>query len=152
MSESTIEQGVLGEGFREASGGAPARAAARVLIVDDSLMIRYRVKHLFAQELDFEVVGEADNGLDAVRLAQTLRPDLVVMDIRMPLMDGVEATLLIKAAQPDTVVIGLSSLKEREVLERFRRSGATDLVEKSGNWRRLVESARRALAPSPVHA
>lgn len=135
----------LGAGQPAVSEEAAPRASCRIVIVDDSLLIRYRVKHLLSHEQDFVVVGEADNGLDGVRLVHALRPDLVIMDIRMPLMDGVEATLLIKSESPDTIVIGLSSLRDPEIQNQFMSSGAADLVEKSGNWHRLVESARRCL-------
>jgi DNA-binding NarL/FixJ family response regulator len=115
------------------------------VIVDDSLLVRYRIKHLLSLQNNLTIVGEADNGWDGVQLVQALKPDLVVMDLRMPLMDGVEATLHIKADCPDTVVIGFSSLKDRDVLEQLLRAGAAELVDKSGNWSYLVESVRRSL-------
>lgn len=135
---------------REGAGGA--RMPLRIVVIDDSLLIRYRVKHVLAKECGLAVVGEAENGLDGVRLVRELRPDMVVMDIKMPLMDGVEATLLIKAEFPDTVVVGLSSLKEREILEQFMSAGAAELVDKSRGWSALVAAIRRCIKPHAASA
>lgn len=122
-----------------------SRSVSRVVIIDDSMLVRYRVKHLLSKEEGLAVVGEAENGLDGVRLVHALRPDLVVMDIKMPLLDGIEATCLIKAAYPDTVVIGFSSLRDRETSRQFLKVGAAGIVDKGMSWQRLVEAVRRCL-------
>lgn len=142
-SLKTICEG--GKETRVADSREGGRQVSRLVIIDDSMLVRYRVKHLFSREADLTVVGEAENGLDGVRLVHALRPDLVVMDIKMPLMDGIEATCLIKAACPDTVVIGFSSLRDREISRQFLKVGAAGLVDKGMSWHRLVETVRRCL-------
>jgi DNA-binding NarL/FixJ family response regulator len=74
------------------------------------------------------------------------------MDIKMPLMDGVEATLLIKSEHPETAVIGLSSLRDPDVISQFLNAGAAELVDKSRSWDALVAAIRRSLRPQAVPA
>lgn len=72
----------------------------RILLVDDTALFRSSVAELVNMQADFEVVGEAENGLEAVEKAHALNPDVVVMDVEMPVMDGVEATRLIREQVP----------------------------------------------------
>jgi CheY-like chemotaxis protein len=90
--------------------GAGPTGKVRVLLVDDLSDIRLVMRLLLEADGRAEVVGEAADGAEAVRLAGELRPDAVVLDLRMPVMDGVSALPLIRAASPGTVVVALSAL------------------------------------------
>ena len=79
----------------------------RVLVVDDHLMVRQGLKAILNAYADIELVGEAGNGEEAVRLVDQLRPAVVVMDLNLPMLDGIEATRQIKSRYPETIVIGL---------------------------------------------
>jgi two-component system, chemotaxis family, protein-glutamate methylesterase/glutaminase len=104
----------------------------RVLIVDDSPTARSLLVAIFSSDADFQVVGEAVNGLEAVELTRKLRPDVVTMDIRMPKMDGFEATKEIMIATPTPIVIVTSShsVHEIEMSLHALRAGALALLEK----------------------
>jgi len=102
--------------------------------------MRCSVSRLIGLETGLEVVGEAVNGQDAVTLTRSLRPDIVIMDINMPVMDGIEATILIMKECPDTLVVGFSSSDEQNSRGRMLKAGAVDLLDK-------CESAS-ALAPT----
>jgi DNA-binding NarL/FixJ family response regulator len=98
--------------------------ALRILLVDDHLLFRKGLARLLTAQPDFEVVGEAADGLEAVEQAQSLHPDLVLMDIRMPNCDGLEATRRIKAYMPDVRVVMLSVSDEEGDLVAAVRYGA----------------------------
>lgn len=96
----------------------------RILLVDDHLLFRKGLARLLDAQPDFEVVGEAADGCEAVSQAQTLRPDVVLMDIRMPNCDGLEATRRIKASMPDVRVVVLTVSEEEQDLVTAVRYGA----------------------------
>ena len=81
----------------------------RILLADDHLVVRMGLAAIIGIENDFELAGEADNGQDAVRLAAELKPDVIIMDLMMPVLDGVGATLRIAAEAPATKVLILTS-------------------------------------------
>ncbi|QTI49809.1 response regulator [Streptomyces nojiriensis] len=108
---------------------APARAI-RVLLVDDQPLVRSGLRVLMADTTDLEVVGEAGTGTDAVRLAAELRPDVVVMDIRMPGMDGIEATGLIAKGTEAVKVLVLTTFDEDDHVYGALRAGASGFAVK----------------------
>ncbi|MER5889592.1 response regulator transcription factor [Streptomyces sp. NPDC001941] len=104
--------------------------AVRVLLADDQPLVRSGLRVLIADAPDIAVVGEAGTGAEAVRLAAELRPDVVVMDIRMPGMDGIEATARIGAALPDTRVLMLTTFDDDEYVYGSLRAGASGFLVK----------------------
>ncbi|MDP2169360.1 MAG: chemotaxis-specific protein-glutamate methyltransferase CheB [Rhodocyclaceae bacterium] len=104
----------------------------RILIADDSRVISQLLKIIFESESDMQVVGIAADGREAVRLAQELRPDVMTMDIRMPVMDGFEATRLIMSSQPVPIVVISASVDDAELRTTFRaiEEGALAVIEK----------------------
>jgi signal transduction histidine kinase/ActR/RegA family two-component response regulator len=138
------------EAQAEAAQGARALAAGRsyrVLFADDHKVIRQGLVAMLQGQQDIQVVGEAANGLEAVELARSLRPDVVVMDVSMPEMDGVEATRRIKAEQPAVRVIGLSMLEEEEIAERMRQAGAEAFINKAESSAMLLRAIYGLSAP-----
>lgn len=104
----------------------------RVLIVDDHQIMREGLARLFEFESDIEVVGEAPDGPEAIALADKLRPDVVLMDVNLGEMDGVEATRRILAADPEIKIIGLSMHVDRSVANAMRDAGAVAYLTKRG--------------------
>lgn len=104
----------------------------RILIAEDSNVVGLLLKTIFEQESDMEVVGQAMNGLDAVRMALELKPDIVTMDIRMPVMDGFEATREIMTHIPLPIVVISTSINDAELQTSFRaiEEGALAVIEK----------------------
>jgi signal transduction histidine kinase len=105
-------------------------APIRVLIVDDHAIIRQGLRTILEGYDDVTVVGEAGNGVEAVSMAAEVMPDIIVMDLNMPTMDGIEATKQIKADQPSVVVIGLSVNLSTQVVEAMKSAGASAFVSK----------------------
>lgn len=113
----------------------------RVLIVDDDGGFRQRVKGLLASEPDMEIVGEAAGGEEGVLKARTLKPTVVLMDVRMPGLNGLEATRRIKDRLPDASVIILTMFDLEEYREAASTSGASGFVVK----KRLIEDLLLAI-------
>ena len=141
----------MGEATRKASpaagGREPRRFIAkakkiRVLLVDDHVILRQGVIQLLNAEPDIEVVGEATEGRAVVWLARQLLPDVVIMDVSLPGMNGMQATRAIRAALPEVQVIGLSMFEDKELGEAMREAGAVSYVSKMGPSNALIAAIR----------
>lgn len=115
----------------------------RVVFVDDHRIVRESLVALIDGEPDIDVVGQCENGRQAVEHARRLKPDVFVMDGNMPVMDGIEATRAIKSRWPSIKVIGLSMMEEREGGAKMLAAGADEYVSKSGPTEELVAAIRR---------
>ena len=118
----------------------------RVLIVDDHASVREALNLTLEFEPDIDVVGEASDGSEAVQLAQQIQPDVILMDTRMPVMDGLEATRRIVACCPNARVIGLSMYPADSMVQTMLRAGAAGYVEKSAPLELLLTAIRGAHA------
>lgn len=117
----------------------------RVLIVDDVEGLRTLVRIVLEDDGRFEVVGEASNGLVAVELAEELQPDLVLLDLAMPVMDGLEALPRIINACPGVAVLVLSGFAETKLLDTSQALGARGYIEKGVRPEELVAAITRAI-------
>lgn len=134
-----------------AAGAEPgAGGPVRVLLVDDHRVVREGLAGLLRDEADIEVIGEATDGAEAVEATRGLRPDVVVMDVSLPGMSGVEATGHITAQFPSVQVVGLSIHEERDMAAAMQNAGACAYLSKSGPFDDLLATIRRcgALHPS----
>jgi DNA-binding NarL/FixJ family response regulator len=123
----------------------------RVLLVDDHPIVRAGLRALLEAEVDLDIVGEADTGQPAIRLARKLRPDIVVTDLLLPDVDGVAVTQSVRAELPDTQVIILTSVCEEDAsVIRAVRAGAIGYVVKNADLDMLVQTIRAA-ADGQVH-
>jgi len=116
----------------------------RVLIVDDHLVVREGLQLILGLEADVTVVGEAGDGATAVRLAGELRPDVVLMDLRMPGMDGLEAIGHIRAQWPQIAIIILTTYNEDALLRQGLRAGAHSFLLKDTDRETLFRTIRAA--------
>jgi DNA-binding NarL/FixJ family response regulator len=120
--------------------------AIRVLIVDDHGVVRQGVRMYLSLDPDLEIVGEAANGEEALQLAREHKPDVVLMDLLMPVMDGVTATGIIRKELPDTEVIALTSVLEDQAIYRAMRAGAGGYLLKNTKAEDLVRAIKSAAA------
>ena len=116
----------------------------RLLLVDDQSLFREALRALLALQPDFEIVAEAENGERALALAKAHRPDVILMDLRMPVMGGVEATRRILQAMPGTRVVVLTTFDEDEEIFEAMRAGALGYLLKACSAEKLCESVRAA--------
>src|SRR5215472_9447123 len=119
-------------------------AKIRVLIVDDQLLFREGLRMLLSVQPEFEVVGEAANGQEALRKAEKLHPNVVLMDLQMPVLDGVAATRQLKLEQPDCRVIVLTTFDDDENVFDGLRVGAVGYLLKDAPSEKLLEAIRGA--------
>ena len=115
----------------------------RLLLADDHRMLREGLRRSMTEE-GFDVVGEAENGEDAVRMAEELEPDVILMDVSMPEMDGVEATRLIRATDSATRVIMLTMHADADVLADAIRAGASGYLVKDCSTEEVASAVRMA--------
>ena len=121
----------------------------RVLIVDDHAIVRKGLRALLTEIDDIEVVGEAVDGQEAVRLTGTTQPDVILMDIVMPNMDGIEATQQITARQPETRVLALTSFAADDKLFPAIKAGALGYLLKDSDPEDLVQAIRQVHRGEP---
>jgi DNA-binding NarL/FixJ family response regulator len=135
----------------------------RVLLVDDNTLLVYTIRAILKQYPNIEVVGEATNGEEAVLQAEQLQPTVVVMDINMPIMNGIVATRLIRANFPRIVVLGLTTNTERCFVDAMSEAGAVTTLSKENAVTELHRAIQRAVAavypvlileetPVPMHS
>lgn len=122
--------------------------AKMVLVVDDNAVIRQALCRLFTSEAGFEVCGEAENGRDAIEKAQALHPDLIVMDLSMPVMNGIYAARALKTLMPTVPIIIFSEYSNVFSDKEARSAGISALVLKSEHVSVLIGKARALLEPT----
>jgi NarL family two-component system response regulator LiaR len=124
----------------------PELSPIRVLLVDDHAVVRSGLGAVLLSYDDMTLVGEAGNGEEAIRLCEKLQPDVVLMDLMMPVMDGVTATMSIRKQWPKINVIALTSFKEKEMVEGALKAGAMSYLLKNVSANELVTAIRGAVA------
>ncbi|NEO86063.1 MAG: response regulator transcription factor [Spirulina sp. SIO3F2] len=114
----------------------------RILLVEDHVLLRRGLQGQFSLVLDCEVVGEADDGEQAIELAAQLQPDIILMDIEMPVLDGIAATQTIKKTHPEIRVLALSAFGKDESVLGMLAAGADGYCLKSIDWEQLLSVVR----------
>jgi CheY-like chemotaxis protein len=122
---------------------------ARVLVVDDYDDLRSLIVIFLNLYSSFQVVGEAVNGNEAVQMVEQLKPEIVLMDYMMPIMDGLAATRLIKEQYPDIFVVSYSGGEEGESIQQFKEAGADLHLTKPLDLEALVKSMKKILSANP---
>lgn len=122
----------------------------RLLIVDDHVLIREGIRSLLENQPDIDIIGEATNGSEAIQQTLSLRPDIVLMDITMPEMGGIEATVKVKEMVPETKVLILTVHEEDRYLSEILKAGASGYFTKGGSSNELI-SALHAVQEGHVY-
>lgn len=116
----------------------------KILLVDDQSLFREGLRTLLSVQSDFEISGEASNGEEAIRMALQLKPDVILMDLRMPVMDGVKATERLKTVSPSSRVIVLTTFDDDELVFDGLRAGAIGYLLKDVSSSKLFDAIRAA--------
>jgi DNA-binding NarL/FixJ family response regulator len=119
-------------------------SAVRVLLVDDQSLFRAGLRTLLSTRAELEIVGEAENGREAIAVAQRTRPDVVLMDLKMPIVDGVAATRRLATELPSCRVVALTTFEDDELVFEALRAGAVGYLLKDATVHRLVEATLAA--------
>lgn len=118
----------------------------RILLVDDHSVVRQGLRMFLQRDADLEVVGEASNGVEALRAARQLKPDIVLMDLLMPIMDGIAATRALRQELPETEIIALTSVLEDQAVYGAMRAGAIGYLLKDTQADELCRAIKAAAA------
>lgn len=147
---ATCEQYVVGQPFTEFGATRQhAHAPLKILIVDDQALVRRAVRQLLESEGGWSICGEAADGRDAISKIQALRPDVVVMDLSMPVMGGLEATRHIHQSCPRVQVLILTLYDLPNLLQTVQEAGAQGCVLKSNSFRDLVPAVESLSKKQP---
>jgi len=139
-------------GAEEVSGQTTPSQVARLLIADDHALVREGLRTMLSGEEGIEVIAEAKDGRQALGVCRELKPDMVLMDVRMPVMDGLEATKRIKAEMPKTSVMMVTMHENPDYLFESVKAGAAGYVLKDASGERLLSAVRRTLeGESPLN-
>jgi len=122
----------------------------RILLVEDHVVVRQGTRQLLEREQDLEVIGEAGDGEEAVRLASQLKPDVIIMDVAMPKLSGIEATKRIKALLPLTIVLVLTGYDYDEYIFSLLEAGAAGYLLKDVSGDQLIDAIRAVYAGEAV--
>ncbi len=122
--------------------------AKTVLIVDDNEFVRQGLCELFERQADFEVCADAENGREAIEMAEQLQPDLIVLDLAMPVMNGLDAARVLRRMMPAVPLIMYSAFGDRFVEQQARLIGISEVVSKSDPFPVLLAKARNLLYPT----
>lgn len=120
--------------------------STRILLADDHRIVREGLRNMIIKQPGFEIIGEAEDGLSAVKQARKLSPDVVIMDIGMPGLNGIEATRQIKSESPHIKVIALSMYAERRFVAEMLKAGASAYLLKDSAVDELFQAIRASLA------
>lgn len=146
-SSTGVEDRLLG-GLTVINVGGPTNEMniVQILLVDDYAMMRQGLRSVLDEYDDIQVIGEARDGLEAVQLVGELRPQVVLMDINMPKMSGIEATATIMRQYPETIVIGLSVNATKDNQQAMTRAGASRLLSKEVAVEQLHDAVSAAIS------
>ena len=122
-------------------------AKKRIFVVDDNPVMRSMVRQLFESTASYDVAGEAENGRDAIEKAKSLKPDLIILDLSMPVMSGLEAAPFLKKVAPQTPLILFTVHEGREV-ERLARAAGIQAIVSKNKASELIPRAQSLLAAS----
>lgn len=131
--------------------GLEVYVETRILIVDDSTLVRNRLRNMLQQHAEWKVCGEASNGREALEKVQNFVPDLIVLDFRMPVMDGLQAARELGKIVPQVPILMFSMHLSRQLIDEARNAGVRGAVSKSDAGR-LVEGAEAVLRNEPYFA
>ena len=127
----------------------PIPKQIRILLVDDHIVVRSGLKLLLEREADFVVIGEAADGRTAIQIAETMSPDVVVMDIAMPVLNGIDAAARITSSKPKTAVIVLSMHSDESYVLRALKSGVKGYLLKDSAESDLIAAVRNVMTGKP---
>lgn len=123
----------------------------KVMLVDDQNMIRQGFGYILSLQSDLQIVGEAGNGNDAVKMAEELRPDVILMDVQMPFMDGIEATKRIMAQQTGVKIVILTTFDDQDYVLEGIRAGAVGYLLKDAEASDMIEAIRAAYRGEAIY-
>jgi len=114
----------------------------KVIVVDDHPLVRHGIKTVFEASDDIEMIAEAENGKDAIEICAKFKPDVVIMDMVMPILDGVEATRELVKRFPDIKVIALTSFNDKDLIKKSLKAGAVSFILKNISGAKLVKTIK----------
>lgn len=119
--------------------------AIRILLADDQPLVRQGLRMFLSLDAELEIVGEAANGYEVIRLANVLKPDVILMDLIMPQMDGVEATASLRSGDNSIAIIALSHSQDPALIEAVTRAGADLYLSKGIQTEKLITAIKHSL-------
>jgi two-component system, NarL family, response regulator LiaR len=122
----------------------------RILLAEDHKVVREGTRRLLESQSDFEVVGEASDGVEAVELAKKLKPEIIIMDVSMPRLNGIEATKQIKVLYPNMAILVLTGYDDDEYVFALLEAGAAGYLLKESSGEELIYAIRQVMTGEPV--